>query len=157
MNQLFQVGAKLLGLSIFIMNFISFISFFSADKFTVGSLISLLFYVTLIAFSLILIFCTSWLGSFLGISDSNDDLSFSSRSFLKVGIILIGLNHFLSSSRHIVDSAAFLLNNPLLPKIQLIGKMSNNLAPIILSLFLIFGSELILKLLGKLGTNFKQP
>jgi hypothetical protein len=158
MNGLFKVGTKLLGLSqLFTSFFVSFqiISFRNeGGNLATAVALSLL----LFGFSLVLIFRTEWVASIVGITGSTEPSSISARSLLKVGIILVSLDIFLTKAHQIVGVITFLANNSSFQDSHVIMrnvvlKVSGDIVPIVLSLCFIFGSEKIIGLLEKCGTK----
>jgi hypothetical protein len=167
-NELFRVLAKLFGISQFFSSLILLFAMLSQFQNFVqskaGMYMALPFLgsLLLLGFSLALIFKTEWVASAIGATSGTDSAatSISPRSLLKIGIILVGLNIFLSGFNQIISFifsiSMYLRENigsPLFQNVQFIGQAIAGVSPVVLSLFLIFGSEKIIQLLEKFGTQ----
>lgn len=150
MNSLFNTGAKLLGLSQFFLAITVTIQAISLHNSETATAFIYVLPVILLAISFILIFKTEWLATITRVS-SDQTISISSRSLLKIGIVLIGLNIFISKIYFVFGLVLYLTSHAGagIPLKSFFGDFT----PLVLSVFLIFGSEQIIRLLEKSGTK----
>jgi hypothetical protein len=168
MSELFRVAPKLFGISQFFSSLILLFAMLSQFQNFVqskaGMYIALSFLGLLLSlsFCLALIFKTEWVASAIGVTSGTDSdaTSISPRSLLQTGIILVGLNIFLSGFNQIISFifsiSMYLLGNTgslLFQSGQFTGQAIAGVFPVVLSLFLIFSSEKIIQLLEKFGTE----
>ncbi len=154
MNGLFTVGAKLLGLSQLLLSFsLSFNLLAQVTSRREGSLGLSMVILLSFAFALVLLFRTDWLASAVGATGPLDLGALSPRLLLKVGIVLVGLAAFLRGVPQVVELAWFAAGNPLFQGNVLNWRLISQVAPTVLSLLLIFGSERAVRMLEKSGTT----
>jgi len=150
MSGLFKVGAKLLGIYQLYLTLSSASQLFVVRLGVAVPVVpTVLILLLLSAFSFALIFNTDWIASQIGADNWSEPIS--SRSFLKAGIILVGLSFFLTRAGVLVTY--FIFSTALSPfsvarsPSQLIAEM----VLLLVSLGLVFGSEQIVQLLEKYG------
>jgi hypothetical protein len=164
MSELFRVLAKLFGIYQLFNSMLTVIAFgiLSSVKIDITRITTFFISLLFLGFCLALIFKTEWVASVVGATGGTDSsaTSISPRSLLKVGIILVGLDIFLSGFRQIISfilsiSMYILRNmgNPLFQNMQVTGQVIAGVFLVVLSLFLIFSSEKIIQLLEKFGTE----
>jgi hypothetical protein len=169
MSELFKVLTKLLGLSqlfssmSLVLSTLVLAQNFAQSNVRESIIFSFLNSLVLLGFSLVLVFKTEWVASFVGVDSGTDSSTLiSARSLLKVGIILVGLNVLLPamltlgpqvSSFISLSSELFVTSNTSFQKTQVLVRVLSEALPVTLSLFCIFGSEKIIQLLEKFGTQ----
>jgi hypothetical protein len=168
MSELFKVPTKLLGLfQLFssmslVLNILVLAQNFAQSNVRKSIIFTFLRSLVLLGFSPALVFKTEWVASFVGATVGTDSstTSISPRSLLKVGIILVGLNIFLPGARQLITLISTVslfimgnIGNTSFQKTQVTVGVFAQAFPVALSLFFIFGSEKIIQLLEKFGTE----
>ena len=164
MRNLFIVGAKLLGIYWFIMALLSLISMIQFIQHSLW-LVMIAFILSAIVqfiFSYLLLFKTHNIACLLKLEEKEIALrNLSSKSFLQIGITLIGLYIFTTNISNFLKSFFFYTHPDYLTKtfnINIPGVMNQyirllyliiNFMPIVISLILIFKSQAIAKLISK--------
>ena len=157
MTQLFQVAAKLLGLSTFFWFSMILVSLFAKNEFSPAVFRLAIFYAILIVCSLMLVFSTGQVGSLVGIIDNKKEFSLSAQGFLRAGIILMGLFFFLLNCPMLIKIVNVYLHNPADRNLKFFLNSIANLLPVVLGLFCMLRSGSLIRLLEKTGTTLEAP
>jgi hypothetical protein len=169
MSELFKVLTKLLGLfQLFssmslALNILALTQNFAQSTVRESIIFILLKSLVLLGFSLALVFKTEWVASFVGVGGGTDSSTLiSARSLLKAGIILVGLNVLLPAMFTLgfqvspfisLSSELFATSSTSFQKTQVLVRMLSEALPATLSLFCVFGSEKVIQLIEKFGTE----